>query len=333
MCRLAKWGLVELTVAMLAWQSRTAPANEPAASGVQPAPAAANQAAPSPAQSLLRLSHSSRRFGTLDLVNTDVSGTSPEKVNGTGVKVFEPSWSPGGKQVVLTSFASGMGQVYIMNADGTGARNLTNTTTFERTPSWSPDGTKIVFTSTRDGNPEIFVMNPDGSGATNVTNHDSYDADPSWSPDGSQIALASNRSGAFRLWIINADGSGPRDLLNKDQGGALYPTWSPDGKQIVFGGRADDGSVKLFVTNADGKGAQQFTQGPGFDSFPAWSHDARYIAYMHFPAFPQGANPPQPLDEGAAGGDLMMYDLLTNVHTKISTGDIPPMAPRPSWKR
>src|SRR5688500_7321472 len=55
--------------------------------------------------------------------------------------------------------------IFVMNADGSGQINLTNSTRNELHPVWSPDGTKIAF----DSNRQVYVMNVDGSGETRLT--------------------------------------------------------------------------------------------------------------------------------------------------------------------
>ena len=84
---------------------------------------------------------------------------------------YLPSWSPDGKRIAYTSRpSSGVLQIYVMNADGTGQTDLTNgATASDWGPAWSPDGTKIAFTSDRDGNREVYVMNADGSDPVNLT--------------------------------------------------------------------------------------------------------------------------------------------------------------------
>ena len=69
-----------------------------------------------------------------------------------------------------------------MNADGTGAANLTENQVTDYSPAWSPDGNKILFMSGRDFNAEIYAMNADGSSQFNLTGHPAADDEPDWQP-------------------------------------------------------------------------------------------------------------------------------------------------------
>ena len=103
--------------------------------------------------------------------------------------------------------------VYVVNADGSGVRNLTpKPMGAYAAPAWSPDGQKIAFAGERDGNSEIYLMNADGSGQRNLTLDPAYDGDPGWSPDGRKITFVSNRDGRYEVYVMNADGSGQRSL-------------------------------------------------------------------------------------------------------------------------
>jgi len=85
-----------------------------------------------------------------------------------GEKEFAPSWSPSGQQIAFVSDMTGRDQVYVMNIDGTGMRQLT-TSGANTDPAWSADGKYIYVTSTRTGNSDV-VQVPVGTGkAVNLT--------------------------------------------------------------------------------------------------------------------------------------------------------------------
>ncbi len=76
---------------------------------------------------------------------------------------FDPSFSPDGSKVLFADDRDGDLEIYVVNADGTGMRALTDNDTRDFFPSWSPDGSTIVFTSNRDGAMALYVMDADGA--------------------------------------------------------------------------------------------------------------------------------------------------------------------------
>ena len=75
----------------------------------------------------------------------------------------DPMYSPDGMKLAFISTHDGDPEIFVMNADGSGIRKLTDNTAVDAAPSWSPDGGKIVFTSDRSGSFELYRMNSDGS--------------------------------------------------------------------------------------------------------------------------------------------------------------------------
>jgi TolB protein len=75
----------------------------------------------------------------------------------------DPMYSPDGLKIAFISTHDGDPEIFVMNANGTGLRKLTDNTAVDAAPSWSPDGGKIVFTSDRGGSFELYSMNADGS--------------------------------------------------------------------------------------------------------------------------------------------------------------------------
>ena len=87
----------------------------------------------------------------------------------------QPRWSPDGKSIVFVTDRDGSDDVWVMDADGKNARQITRT---DRTqfvsPEFTPDGKYIYFNSSRTGRMQIWRMRPDGSGQEQVTNDASF---------------------------------------------------------------------------------------------------------------------------------------------------------------
>src|SRR5215211_6330536 len=144
-----------------------------------------------------------------------------------------PSYSPDGKKIAFESNrpdrqATTDYEIYTMNANGTGVKQLTSDSADDRNPAWSPGGKKIVFASSRDGNLEIYSMNSDGSNQTNLTNDSAYDRNPCYSPNGRQIAFQSLRDGNSEIYKMDTDpATTDATRLTNNTAYDDRPSWQP----------------------------------------------------------------------------------------------------------
>ncbi len=191
--------------------------------------------------------------------------------------------SPRAGRIVFSAGPAHAEDIYVVNADGSGLKQLTSDPAAEFDPAWSPDGRRVAYRHQTgdDATAEIYVMNADGSGQRNLTNNSVAEWGPAWSPDGKLIAFGSGRdSPEMRLYVIQPDGTGVRRLGDID---GEYPAWSPDGTRIAFASL--DGAVggspdfNIYVMNANGTGVRRLTDSPSQDDWPAWSPDGTRIAF------------------------------------------------------
>jgi Tol biopolymer transport system component/uncharacterized RDD family membrane protein YckC len=168
-------------------------------------------------------------------------------------------------------------EIYLMHADGSHLRQLTQNTSADGGPRLFRDRL-ITFTSDRDGNYEIYVMNADGSRQRRLTNNAANDTEPDWSADGRQITFVSDRDGTDQIYVMNADGSRQRRLTN-NPANDTEPDWSADGRQITFVSDRD-GTDQIYVMNADGSRQRRLTDNAANDTEPVWAPSGRQIAFV-----------------------------------------------------
>ena len=199
--------------------------------------------------------------------------------------------APTGDQIAFGSDRDGNGEIYVMNADGSGVVNLTNNwmtdevgevvgvqAAVEQTPVWSADGAKMAFNSSIDHitwtDLYVGVMGADCSVPVRLLLPEGLDGalperSPAWSSDGTKIAFLLGGE----IAVVSADGSSGTGFAI----GGHSLTWSP-GAKILFAGNAD-GNSEIYVVNADGSGLVNVTNSPAADDRPVWSPDGTKIAF------------------------------------------------------
>ena len=144
-----------------------------------------------------RIAFVTTRDGNGEIYVANADGSNAQRLTNTPGNEDGPVFSRDGSRIYFSYAEPGSRmQVWVMNADGTGRRALTqdsSATNFQ--PAVGPDGA-IAFTSTRDGNYEIYVMDADGSNQRNLTQTPGKETLPQWFPDGQLGYLVEQRSGS-----------------------------------------------------------------------------------------------------------------------------------------
>jgi Tol biopolymer transport system component len=168
------------------------------------------------------------------------TGQSVTQVTNLPDGACQPTWSPDGKQMIVTSPCAGKRDsypgsiLYIINLDGSGVIPLPSVPGGDYDPKWSPDGQKIAFTSLRDGPPHIFILTLSDRSIISLSSPSNRDRSPSWSPDGKTIAYETNRLGQPQIWVMGVNGENAREFSILSNGFAFSPDWSPDGQTLMY---------------------------------------------------------------------------------------------------
>ena len=166
------------------------------------------------------IAFTSLRDGDLDIYTMDKNGQNVKKLTNELGYDGGPFWSRDGKQLVYRAFHPQTDKekedyvgllkdnlirptkldLWVMNADGSNKRRVTNINKATFAPYFFPDGKRIIFSSNMDDargrNFELYAVNVDGSNLERITYNDQFDGFPMFSPDGKKIVFCSNRNAA-----------------------------------------------------------------------------------------------------------------------------------------
>jgi eukaryotic-like serine/threonine-protein kinase len=140
------------------------------------------------------------------------------------------AWTPDGKVVYAIRTGENW-DIWISNADGSEAKQITTDAFIDHEPSVSTDGRYVVFQSNRSGARNIWRVDIDGNNLKQLTSGNYVDANPVCSPDGRSVIFVSQRSGTATIWKVSIDGGAPVQLTNRP---SQLPSISTDGKLISY---------------------------------------------------------------------------------------------------
>ncbi len=184
-------------------------------------------------------------------------------------------------EVAFISDRGGAKELFVMDVDGSNARQVTRNKTINEFPSWGPDGDTILYTSYRENRqPGLYVLRRGGRSPGRIFKNlrpGSAQYRGVIDPTGGKVAVVMSVAGATKIFTADRDGRNLRQLTT-GKSLEVSPSWSPDGRRIAFvSDRA--GGPQVYVMNADGSNQTRLTFQGGYNTGATWSPDGKWIAY------------------------------------------------------
>src|SRR4051794_9631777 len=219
---------------------------------------------------------------------TDSSASGARQVTfEVGVQV-DPTFSRDGLHLAYRRYPveqvaveTDVGDVVVLDADGSHPVVVASGVGVLSHPAWSPDGRFIAFSGSIAGAAGGWIAPADGSAAPTRFTSRPQAWDPVWSPDGARLLFGDYPAA---LWMVDRDGTNARRLTRGDfydlgQHGEIAD-WSPDGRTILFTAGPLAGPGQVYSVGLDGGPERQITFDTDSASDASWSPDGTKFAYM-----------------------------------------------------
>ncbi len=192
----------------------------------------------------------------------------------------EGSYSPDGKKIAFASNRAAYStklskedeerlkidkqyfmDIYVMDADGSNVKQLTNVPGYDGGPFFSADGKKICWRrfNEKGDQAEVFVMNADGSDQHPITHLKAMSWAPYFHPSGDYLIFTTNLQGFanFELYIVDAAGKHEPVRVTTTDGFDGLPVFSPDGKKLSWtSGRGPGGNSQIYLSDWNDEAAR-----------------------------------------------------------------------------
>jgi dipeptidyl aminopeptidase/acylaminoacyl peptidase len=182
------------------------------------------------------------------------------------VRIGGATWSPGGKQIGYTSNASGRLNLWVMQADGTGVRQLLKSDDRQSNPVFTKDGKEIVYEQDKGGDElyDLYAVPVAGGEPRNLTNTDkTSESEPQFSKDGKWMAFVTKEKVASSTNIAVMDWATGKvkQLTDEKVSKAFWDVvdWSPDGRYVYAGRQAGNDDADVYRIEVTTGAAENLT--------------------------------------------------------------------------
>lgn len=213
-----------------------------------------------------------------DIHVMDADGSNMIQLTETEARELAPKFSPDGTSIAFARNDGEDWSLWLMKADGSGAKEIAGPYRYVEFPSWRPDRNEIFFSAieTGGGAADVFRVDLDTGEITVAISTPGADVCPHFSHDGKWLTYATDIGDAGEIDVFRHDLASPAtdgaaDVRLTDSPGVDdYANYSPDDTQLVFVTRRG-GEAELYLMDEDGTNQRPLTQTAGLqENVPDW---------------------------------------------------------------
>jgi TolB protein len=182
-------------------------------------------------------------------------------------------------RIALVSSGTGNKEVYVMDVDGQGKRQITKNRSINLSPRWNASGSALCFTSYVNGNPDLYVADLLKSAIRRISARTGINTGCAWAPQGDRIALTLSPGSDSDIFTVDPIAGTQIAQLTSSPGIDVSPTWSPDGGRIAFVSERG-GGAQIYVMDSAGGAARRVSFQGSQNTSPSWSPKGDKIAFV-----------------------------------------------------
>jgi len=169
-------------------------------------------------------------------------------------------------------------ELYLVDYDGEGMRQITRNGSINLAPRWSPDDNRVCYTSYHRGRQRLLILDGRTGKSRRIADFEGLNVGASWSPDGKELAVTLSRDGNAEVYRISPEGE-ILQRLTFDPSIECSPSFDPGGQQIAFTSDRT-GVPQIYVMDREGANRRRISYEGRYNESARWSPRGERIAYV-----------------------------------------------------